>query len=486
MENKEKQNNMKLRTCLENAPNAIILIEINDASTEIRLRTTLEEDYGMEMICYRDVQNNFISLLHQMSEDDQLQKVCFYAFEQTPENYDIVKSLNISREILSRIGILIFMMPTFLVKQIEYEEPNLQDYILLKLDYTVHQKIPFEPIFSIQYFPQYEKKEQQSLKQYASNLTASTDEALNQYFRYLQRFQYRRISQQEYTNNFRKEFAKINSYLSNYSWENIHEHIIALADVWYKTAQTLAAQYYLDDALDLFTKMTELLKLSAKPSIYYLHALEGCAFCFYHLCQYENAEKALLMMIDFLDESGTENEAWKYKVYNDYAACFYKSGDFKKAYKIWKMCENALQELHIANIKRIYRNKYNLLLVRLESEDNLYTNYSQWHTLKEQLLKAYSQKSTIYSEYQLLLSWIDGIIFGRNEYAIQQAYEALQTNRTLLQENSYDIALSHYVISNLYRQRGDIEHSDYCMKKCTNILKNCRLTNQYLKSVIND
>lgn len=476
------QNNRKLEACLVNVQNAIILLEVNDKETEKALISLLEQHGDIETICFQTVKENFIPLLYNMSEGTSLQKVCFYAFDPPADTYDIVKSLNISREILSRIGILIFMMPSILVSQIEYEEPNLRDYILLKLDYTRKEKLPFEPIFSIQYASRYGKLERRNLKVHASKICDSQENPLNRYFHYLDGFQYKTISKQEYEDSFCIHLQEMENYVQNYQWQNNADRDTALLDVWYKTAKTLAAQSFLKQAFDLFEKMLGLLKNNNETGIYYLHALEGMAFCYYHLQQYGDAKLELLYMIDFLENHEVENEAWKYRIYNDYGACYYKEGELNKARKVWMMCGQGLAAMGIATVSRCYRNRYNLMLADIGIDENLYIHYKEWLDYQEKILETNADQSSIpYAEMQLLTSWVEGIMLGKTEYALQRANQALQSNRENLQENAYTIAVNHYVISKLYSQEGDQEHAKYCMKKCRNILKNCKLTNQYLK-----
>lgn len=481
IQSKQMQNKLKLEACLENVDNAIILIEVNDKQTESDLTSLLHKRWNIEMVCFQQIKDDFISLLYSMSESESLRKVCFYAFDPQPDTYDIVKSLNISREILSKVGILIFLMPSILVRQIEYEETNLHDYILLKLDYTVKCKLPFEPIFSIQYASRYEKEERQNLKYHASKISVSTDERMKSYFFYLQKLQYKSISRQEYEDKLCTFLQETEAYIQKQNWKNESDKNTALLDVWYRTAQTLAAQSFLRQAFDLFVKMKVLLEKYNRIDIYYLHALEGLAFCFYHLQQYDDAKKALLIMISVLENNEVENEAWKYRIYNDYAACFYKAGDVIKARDIWIMCGNGLAALNIANAARNYRNKYNLMLAHIASCDNLYIYYREWAIYQDSLLNTEHFQSIRSSEGQLLTSWIEGMIFGKTEHAVQRAAEVLKVNCSLLHENDYMLALNNYVLSKLYSQKGDEENAQYHIRKCTNILKNCKLTNQYLK-----
>lgn len=481
IQSKQIQNNRKLEACLENVQNAIILLEVNDKGMEEKLCFRLKQNWDIQMFCFQTIRDNFIPCLYSLSESQALRKVCFYAFDPPADTYDIVKSLNISREILSRIGLLIFVMPSILVRQIEYEEPNLRDYILLKLDYTIKENPPFEPIFSIQYASEYGKSERRNLKMHASKMSDSQESPLNRYFHYLDGFQYKTISKSEYEEVFCRHLQEIENYVAEHYRYSNSEMNTALLDVWYKTAKTLAAQCFLKQAFDLFMKMLGLLKTKREFGIYYLHAVEGIAFCFYHLQQYRDAKHALLYMIDFLENNEVENETWKYKVYNDYGACCLKEGELSKARMVWMECGRALSGMRIANASRCYRNKYNLMLADISIDDNIYVHYKEWLHYQKKILETNQMRSISYAEMQLLTSWIEGIMLGKTESALQRANQALQINRDSLQENAYKIAVSHYVISKLYDQKGDKEQAQYCMRKCRNILKNCKLTNQYLK-----
>lgn len=481
MQSKQIQNNRKLEACLKNVQNAIILLEVNDKGMEEKMCFLLEKSWDIQTICFQTIKEKFIPYLYDLSESQALRRVCFYAFDPPADTYDIVKSLNISREILSRIGLLILMMPSILVRQIEYEEPNLRDYILLKLDYTLKEEPPFEPMFSIQYALEYGKAERRNLKMHASKMSDSQENPLNRYFHYLEGFQYKAISNSEYEKVLCQYLQEIENYIAEHYRNSKSEMNTALLDVWYKTAKTLAAQCFLKQAFDLFEKMLVLLKTNREFGIYYLKALEGEAFCFYYLRQYQDAKYALLYMIHFLENKEVENETWKYRIYSDYGACCFKAGESVKAREVWIECARALAETGTANVDWRYRNKYNLMLADINIDDNLYVHYKEWLHYQEKILKTNQIQSISYAEMQLLTSWIEGIMFGKTESALQRANQALQINRDSLQENAYKIAVNHYVISKLYNQKGDKEHAQYCMRKCRNILKNCKLTNQYLK-----
>lgn len=69
-------------------------------------------------------------------------KLLFYDLSLEESDYDLIKTMNLSRDIMRKVGIVVLLVPTFIMEKIQLDMPNLYDYITLRLDYNIKYKCP--------------------------------------------------------------------------------------------------------------------------------------------------------------------------------------------------------------------------------------------------------------------------------------------------------------------------------------------------------
>ena len=468
-----KLEDRKLEIYMKNVENAIVLLEANAYSVHLHLISLLKK-YGTEYYDFADCKETFIPLIQKLGSGDQPKTVCFYNFQDEAISYDVVKSLNISREILRRVGVLIFIMRYFLVRQIENEEPNLFDYITLRLDYRYPFKPCFVPRFAISYQERYTKTERHELKKKAllqEQIQSIRD--IDQYDRLLTQYRFKRMSVKEKTDLLEKQLWEANVIIHDHTWENPRRQVLAQEDLWMQTAEILCIQGYLEDAWKLFDEMDQLLETFPDISLYRLHVYEGKAYCSYYSRSFAQARTYLAKASDLLERMDGSDEKWLCRIWNDIGSCYYNERDYQSALEIWQKCAEDMDQKKFGNPERIYRNTYNRLLAHLRLNTNVKVYHLEWNRLGNMIEENFPKQSEIYAEYRMVSAWLEGMVLGRSKYAESLAQEALRIHRMILPENDYRLALNYHILGCLNFQMLNLKKASEYQKTSENILKNC-------------
>ena len=137
-----KKQNKIFDIYMKNASIGIVVIECNYKEIGMQLCEYMHTSYCLQCVDYMDLKEGIVEYLRKIgnSENEQEKYICIYNFPTYSDSVNVVKSLNISRELLKNVIRLVFIMPTFMVNQIQRYEPNLRDYIGLFLEYTLKNK----------------------------------------------------------------------------------------------------------------------------------------------------------------------------------------------------------------------------------------------------------------------------------------------------------------------------------------------------------
>lgn len=462
---------------LKNASVATVVIETNNERIGMQLREYLKESYGLKLIDYATLQEGIIQFLREVGQQNKREekRICIYHFPTDSQTIDVVKSLNISRELLRNLDRVVFVMPTLLVNQIQESEPNLKDYIGLFLNYNIKVRMPFEPIYDVPFQKRFTKDEKQALKGEYLHLEEEKPlkERLNQYFRYINQFHNRKLSKFENSHKLIPAYKKMLVEVHDHQWEQNTDYIQAVRDIMYQTATVLAIQRYYNEAEEIFEMMLDVAGSEKSHSdISVLQGLEGIAYCEYGTERYLKAESTILKTVDLLRNEETQNEAWICRLYSNYAACLIKQKEYERAKECLVTCLKILEDNHLLTSERQMRIYTNLMICHMELEGNLKGYADVWTQFMKETALVYGTDSINYASCLLLDSWYKGILMGMNQEALEEAVKALEINRKLMNENAYPLAINYDVLEKLYQQTGEKEAEMRALNKKKNILRN--------------
>ena len=183
----------KLEIFVDNTDVGVFVAEVNDIRTQAEIIHFLEEKNQVKKVDFDKIKDSFVYELRNSTSNKGI--TVFYNFIYDKIDYNIVKTLNLSREILKDIGKVIFLLPSYLVWQIQYETPNVRDYVLCFFDFNEKMKMPFEPIFAIDDHVFRTKDERTRLKKLGYQIkNISSIQSIDDFFEYLNTLDYKKIT----------------------------------------------------------------------------------------------------------------------------------------------------------------------------------------------------------------------------------------------------------------------------------------------------
>ena len=429
-------NNKKLVFFINNADNAIFLIDANSKKriqSIINLLSGVNSIRFMSYLCIKDCFVDFLSE-HQNKAD----VVCIYDFVRVT-SYDIVKTMNLSRELMRRVGILVLIMTTDLCDEIRYRYDNLYAYIMLDLDYNDDSYIPVKPIYSedSRYFLTKGVRASQKRTAYLrdeSNLTKVAD-----YFHMLDRMRY-----EKYTENMNikvlnafHDVLDITVHSISESSENRAQEAKDIGDLYSDLYTTTAAWYVYkeryEEAFELFGELKKEINGSGKNIKAYLSAIQGQAYCCYLIKKYKDAVEILNHMLEDLEGEG--ELMWRIKTLNDIGTCQFMEDKPEEALYTWKKIQYIIEENHIEDFTREFRNTYNCTLAYAFQKSNpaLYTE--KWRKIGLEFARLDIQNTMEYIQYLFLNGWL---LYkkGNLDMAASDINDARKIGKKLLPENS--------------------------------------------------
>ena len=481
-----------LKTYLNNAKNAVFLVEVNQESVKHRVLDMLKNDFDFEIIDFECVRDTFVNSLRNFMSTSKDKHICIWNFSENFETYDIIKSLNISRDILKEIGIVVFIMPTFLVRQIDERELNLRDYVLKKFVYVEHKKNPFDPLYVISLSSEYARQNGEAIDAvFVKSIMDSENELQRKvqiYYDLLYSYLKRRLSPYDYIQLY-DLFLKICNLLEQYpaaGKEAKRDQERTKLAIICNTAEVIATQKYFKEAEAMFDEILSKEASNGKWEMYLLKAKEGQAYCLYRQNKFQEAGNALLSLLCVLEEKRTVNDSWKMNITNNYGACLYKMGKYEQAYERWCVCEDMLASLNLLDEKRRLRCEYNKMIANIEFCDISLEKTEQYYSIYSKIGETFGAESIQYIQHSLLYIWLIGVIYGKTREALLSGSKLLDLEKQILDGNSYQIALSHYINYVLYGQLGEEDSAMESLEKCRKIMKSNIITNESLPEILKE
>lgn len=477
-----EHNNRKLNNYLRNIDSAIILLCANDRSAMVTLQEMLQNEFAFEGIDYAGVRQSFPTLLKIYEDKKEQNKLCFYNMLEENRDYDLIKTINLSRDILRKVGVVVFIIPTFIMEKIQLENPNLYDYVTLSLDYNIIYDNHLEPIYSEEKRYFVPKKVRTARKAMVLTNMPARIQTVRDYYNYLEAGQYVNVKQEDVYYMMNWLFDYLHESLEARKWEmenltdeNPEDFSEIRIDLYMKTAMFFLQHGFLNEAINLYDEVLHLKKikqtglLSDKTSILELEAIQGKAYCYYKRKDYQRAQDTLIILKREVELTG--NLAWRYKIYNDLGVCYLKQNRVYDAIAIWKECELGLRQMGEYNTYRHFRILYNMMLVSLDERNIFPKREDEWAALEKEICHNIGENGLEYFGYLLMSSWIY-FKDGRLDIALDYAIKACQAGDIILPDNNEKRIWGDYILALIALQRGEIKDHQYFLTRCGNLLKN--------------
>ena len=467
-ENKRLPEFNKLKTYLEYSDRGIFVVECNSKRAQrdliSELKTVISDE--IELIDYSKVEDYFVNDLRKHQNSGE-KIVIYHSINNV--TIDIIKTLNLSREILKDIGKVVLIMPSYLVWKIKYEEPNLRDYIIEFIEYNKKTNHLYEPIFAIDSHSNYTKAERNALK-HISNINSKYNPAeMSSLFTYIERFNYKKMTDKEAVE------------LSNYMFECISEVMLGglgnsenkmasyCEDICRKIGWTFANQNRFEQAIEAFETIDNVIGNNKGKKMYDLHKYEGLAYCYYHSERYDKAKEQLLLMTNILNDFECEYSCWKARVYNDYACCYMQEKNYDKAIELLKTAKDILTENNEYSEIRQFRYEYNIMLIAIAQNKELYLFLPEWRKLGKNLLKNKNSFPIYYLKYVFFDLWVRCIECGETVPNSEEIKQYMNYARNTFSENDYELARFHYTCACIYKLEEKYDMYKYHITKAKNI-----------------
>lgn len=464
-----QRNNRKLNNYLQNVENAIALLCANDSYAVKQLSSMLQEKYTFECIDYKANGKPFFAILDKY-KDQARHRLCFYNIVEETTNYDLIKTINLARDVLRKVGIVVFIVPAFIMEKIQLENPNLYDYITLCLNYNISYKNHLKPIYSEENRYFVPKKIRTARKAVAVANMPSKIQSVADYYRYLESCQYVNINADnvEQMVTWLFDYMHENFVAMNYMNGKDESYSGIRINLYMKTAEVLQRQGFYDQAIELYDEILYLKKQESETGIAELEAIQGKAFCYYRMRAYEQAEVTLGALVSKVKP--LDNLTWCYKIYNDLGVCYLNQGQIGKARDIWEKCASGLKEIGEYNPYRHCRILYNIMMACLADNVSIKKYEQEWTMLGEEITRNIGEDGLVYLDYMLMSSWIL-LQKGKLESAKQYIVRVRQIGDVILPENDEKKIVTDYILAIIMLQQGADREYMYFLQRCRNSLK---------------
>lgn len=463
-----ERNNRKLHNYLNNIDNAIILLCANDQNAVTCLCDMLKEQFSFQCISYRESHLSFPQLI---DRGDMKNRLCFYDIMEVDHSTDVVKTINLSRDILRKVGIVVFIVPTFIMEKIRLENPNLYDYITLSLNYNINYDNYISPIYSEEDKDFVPKKIRTEKKKFAIMNRPENIQSVGDFYRFLDHIRYGNVKDED----IERAFIWLNDDLSeniaivNFLDQEKKDYRNLKLQLNLEMASALQQKNYYSHAILLCDNILYQLKGETENKTIALEALQKKAFCYYKKEDIQSAKKTLTELMNRICK--INNDLWFYKTYHDFGVCMFKEHDFEQAEKIFNIYMAQLRKMDAQTVQRRFRVVYNLIMIKIAKNEPIVSYRDAWEELKPLILQEFGQQSIIYLRYMLLQSWIL-LLDGRLELAKEEALAAYETARVILPENDEIKITLNYILSIVAMQQGEMEKNNLYMKKMKHFLSN--------------
>lgn len=461
---------------LNNVEQAMILLEINDIHGVKYYTEKLLQTYQIHSINMFEYRSDFNLLISDILEKD-LRNICFYGFYEKDMQFDLLKSLNMTRDVFANRGIIIFMMPSIMVENIRLQLPNFYDYIYLRTDFLENYQRPFDVIFSWngnefvdretlnkrKQMLIYSKNNMQSKSGNNSNsiIEKINEDTIKQYYYDLQMFGFKKMSSNDINDCYQQLEAIISQIRKMITMQEAGSAM--LDELVLSTARLFLKNNAFEEARKLYVLR---LGLSNNNDVRLMESMQEMAYLYY---QQGNFAKAIELLDEMLSRVEVMNNLpWKCKIYNNYATCLYKRGRYEEALGILEESLLLLQKSSNCNLNREYRITYNMILIELELQKNLCDTLNKALVLIEKMDK----NSYEYLRLAILTAWIQGVEAGNLKEGYQLIQHAYCLAQKILPENHMEFVVMYYVKAILESHMEKDEESMVTIARAKKVLVN--------------
>lgn len=464
-----ERNNRKLDHYLRNVENAIVLLSANDQEAAWQLQKKLVEGYGFETVDFAAETVTFVGLMGRYQDQKGEKKVCIYRMGEEQGDYDLIKTMNLCRDLLRSIGIVVLVMPAYMVKRIRSSYPNLYDYITVCLDYNLIYENCMRPIYSEENRFFVPREIRTARKSVVMANQPSRIGSVADFRNYMELFEYRRLKEED--------AMSIKEWLCDYIPKNLNlitenygeEAVCVLKnDLYIKTAYIFVKNGYYDYAEELFDQAA-IVGRGGESKRFRMEVLQGRAYSLYLQGDYEKAAAILERLADQIYRTG--NQAWAYRVYNDRAVCLHYVGRSGEALALLKKCDMGLRACRAYSVERRLRILYNRIYMKMDNGELSGQDKQEWRELENDIHEQDEEDSLTYL-YDLMLSGWVAMCEGRLEAAMDYIAGAEKMGSRILQENDERKLWICYIAALIRMQQGEQAESRYYQNRFRELLNN--------------
>ena len=408
-----KKQNKIFDIYMKNASIGIVVIECNYKEIGMQICEYMHTSYCLQCVDYMDLKEGIVEYLRKIgnSENEQEKCICIYNFPTYSDSVNVVKSLNISRELLKNVIRLVFIMPTFMVNQIQRYEPNLRDYIGLFLEYNPKKQIPFQPEYDAPFEKHFRKKEKFDITFTLYKKQKQQGDQVRRLRLYAAALINACVATKENMDKvvwpaYREAIQEIKQYASG------EEKTKLEADINFLMALALSNQQFYEEAEKIFEKIiSEIIQLQHKQE---------------------------------------ENIVQMCKTQNNLAACYIQMEKYEQAITILEKCEKIILKSNSHRLEHELYIKKNLMICYMKTagrDIDLYMD--MWAQITERVKEIYGKKSVWYAECLLIDAWCQGILLGKYEDAIKEAELAVKIEKGILGQEAEEVEKAQEVLNTI-------------------------------------
>lgn len=451
--------------------------------------------------------------------------VVFYNLQEMIDAEKVIDSFNMNRDNFAMNGIVyLFILPKYLANYLIVKTPNLHSYMTSHIELYRTYQAPFRPLLSSDNFvidKQQIREEKLARRDYK---VVKNAESFADLFDKVEYYKYNRVSTNAlikllesasclYGNalhnttgsvdtasymKFFIEFVKVAYFQNKLDISEYSSMIGLMFFLGTKSEMPLSYKEYFNDATRNRLEVYSIMKYNfAGEIISCIHALQMLELSKYYASSlfYQKYYKEALDWFELINdtlnsykEKGSISDDMICTNLCDIALCRYKLAGDQISNDMMLYFDKALdlRKSDHLSIKTQFVLDFNDLVYKIKRGTIRYEDYNISVCGADYYRKICSEKSSIFTSYLSLVAWISGCIDGNIKEAVKLNMSALAIKRSVLTENHYSIAESHYCNAVLFLMNGELEQAKKCYDKALRILNGNPESNHTMIDTIED
>ncbi len=449
------RNFKKIKLFCEQVQDGFLVIELNDLITKNEILEDLGNLY--KIVHLNSLDKNFIS--SNIKESNNVYIVDTLSYGMSIEEYkDWAININFNRDLLSKLGVVIFICPTIIVNELITYSNSFWSYVFLHIDFTTKLDCIYSPIYIED---EYAHIETNLYKNTNTSEFISQDPDAKTFFLH--------HSKNASPRNLEKYINSI--YENTNDWKIFYKQIKRLGIILYKNFQFKKAEI----CFDFLCENENFNSLNPREKVEIYSLLAGIN---YHIRNYMHSLQFLSRSLYIVDHNTDSFSDFKRAIlWNNVAILLCTDEISSVDYALSAINES----LHLLNYEKsdilLWEVLYNASLINYRFGD-----YKQSKHLIE---KAYQEinfnsrnnsrtHAILYSKYYTIIAFMK-LNDGDYSDLLTMMKESLSLLRSELPETHHYILEAHYTFSLIYLHLGVVDKAQKCIDKALNTTKLIKL-----------